>query len=216
MVYRVSGYGVYTPHGPPGLGEANIIKNNIVAYARLAMEGIGNPYQEGVPAAIPQMFNLSNNIFYFDRSTASNPNFRVQGGCTFPGGASYPQFQNFSSNLYWRTDGAFITDSKAFHVQNVAATTPGDPCSANVSIWTFYTFLQSQAQLGEDANSTIKNPGFANPAYPNDDFSLPNGSPGVGFVPFDPNQAGRTAPEIQPLAIAPTFPTQTYNPATDY
>jgi len=35
-------------------------------------------------------------------------------------------------------------------------------------------------------------------------------------VPFDPNQAGRTAPEIQPPAIPATFPTKTFNPATDY
>jgi len=53
----------------------------------------------------------------------------------------------------------------------------------------------------------VQNPGFANPTYPADDFSLPKGSPGVGFVPFDSTQAGRTNPVIMPPAIPATFPT---------
>jgi hypothetical protein len=42
--------------------------------------------------------------------------------------------------------------------------------------------------------SVSQNPGFNNPAYPTDDYSLPKGSPGVGFVVFDPTQAGRSNP----------------------
>jgi hypothetical protein len=55
-----------------------------------------------------------------------------------------------------------------------------------------------------------------NPAYPADDYSLEKGSPGVGFVVFDSTQAGRSNPVIQPPAIAATFPTKTFNPATDF
>jgi hypothetical protein len=62
----------------------------------------------------------------------------------------------------------------------------------------------------------VQNPGFANPAYPADDYSLPKGSPGVGFVVFDPGQAGRSNPIIHPPAIPATFPTRLFNPATDY
>ena len=62
----------------------------------------------------------------------------------------------------------------------------------------------------------VQNPGFKNPAYPTDDYSLPQGSPGVGFVPFDASQAGRSNPVLMPPAIATTFPTKLYNPATDY
>ena len=69
---------------------------------------------------------------------------------------------------------------------------------------------------GEDQQSVVRNPGFKNPAYPNDDYSLPNGSPGVGFVPFDPNQAGRTNPVINPPAVPATFVTKTFNRSTDY
>ena len=62
----------------------------------------------------------------------------------------------------------------------------------------------------------MKNPGFANPAYPTDDYSLPKGSPGVGFVVFDLNQMGRSNPVIKPPTVPETFPTKPFNPATDY
>ena len=62
----------------------------------------------------------------------------------------------------------------------------------------------------------MKDPGFKNPAYPADDYSLPKGSPGVGFVVFDPSLAGRSNPVIKPPAVAATFPTKLYNAATDY
>jgi hypothetical protein len=42
------------------------------------------------------------------------------------------------------------------------------------------------------------------------------GSPGVGFVVFDPSQAGRSNPLINPPMIPATFLTKRYNPATDY
>jgi hypothetical protein len=216
LVYRVSGFGIFTPHGPPATGQANIIKNNIVAFAMLAMVGIGDPYQSGVPSAIPQMFNLSNNLFYFDRSSSSSPPFRVQGGCSYAGGAAFTQFEEFNTNLYWRTDGAFAADSQAFHVQPNAGPGPNAPCSDVKSTRNFYTFSGWQLAVGEDANSVVQNPGFKNPAYPVDDYSLPNGSPGVGFVPFDPNQAGRSNPSTHPPAVPATFPTKSFNPATDY
>jgi hypothetical protein len=78
-----------------------------------------------------------------------------------------------------------------------------------------YTFAQWQG-AGEDAQSAVRNPGFANPTYPADDYSLPAGSPGVGFVVFDPNQAGRSNPQINPPTVAATFQTKTFNPATDF
>lgn len=70
--------------------------------------------------------------------------------------------------------------------------------------------------VNEDLQSPVQNPGFNNAAYPADDYSMPKGSPGVGFVPFDPSQAGRTNPLLKPPAVAATFPTKMYNPATDY
>jgi hypothetical protein len=100
-------------------------------------------------------------------------------------------------------------------VQSRTRRGPNGPCSDDRSTWTFYTFSGWQG-IGEDLQSVVQNPGFANPAYPADDYSLSKGSPGIGFVVFDPNQAGRTNPVIKPPAVAATFPTKTFNPATDY
>lgn len=53
---------------------------------------------------------------FLPTSTHPAPDFFVQGGCAYSGGFPYTQYQQWSSNLYWRTDGAFATDSKAFFV----------------------------------------------------------------------------------------------------
>jgi uncharacterized protein (TIGR03437 family) len=216
LVYRVSGAGVYTPHGPAAPNQANTVKNNILAYTRLAMVSLGFPYGNGVPSAIPQEFVVSSNLMYFDRNNSSVPKFFVQDGCTYSGGFPYVQFLQFNSNLYWRTDGAFAGDSKAFHVQPNPGSGPQAPCTGNLNDDTFYTFSAWQQTVGEDAQSVVQNPGFANPAYPADDYSLPKGSPGVGFVVFDASQAGRSNAVIHPPAVAATFPTKLFNPATDY
>jgi hypothetical protein len=144
--------------------------------------------------------------------------------------------------MYWRTDGGFASDAKAFAVQPSPGTGPDAPCNANTSDYTFYTFSAWQQTVAEDAQSVVQNPGFRNPAYPADDYSLPKGSPGAGFVVFDPNQAGRLNPEgpfadrspeaghsavdvrddwyatppLNPPAIPATFPTKPFNPAIDY
>ena len=215
LVYRVSGFGVYTPHGPTAPKEANTIKNNIVAFARLSMVADSGPYVDGVPTSANQAFLVSNNLFYFDRSEGSGPPFRAVAGCAYSAGFPFTSFLLFSSNFYWRTDGGFGSDAKAFHVQPNPGAGPDAPCSDDKTTWTFYTFSGWQG-IGEDLQSVVQNPGFANPAYPADDYSLPKGSPGVGFVVFDPGQAGRSNPIIHPPAIPATFPTRLFNPATDY
>ncbi len=239
LVYRVSASAIYSPHGPALPDKPNTIKNNILAFSQTSMVDTSGPYTFGVPTTADQVFVVSNNLFYFDRSSASNPPFRVQGGCSYSAGFPFPDFQQFSSNLYWRTDGAFASDPKGFHVQPHAGTGQNAPCSEDKTMWTFYTFAQWQSAVGEDAGSVVKNPGFANPAYPVDDYSLPHGSPGVGFVPFDACDAGvmrqpefssepydasaldvchatRASGTLALPAVAATFPTAKYNPATDY
>jgi hypothetical protein len=215
LVYRVSGNAVNFNNGPAAPNAANTIKNNILAFARLSMIYQDNPfYSESVPPSPIQAFLATNNLFYFDRNSASSPLFYVQGGCTYSGGVPYPEFQLWNSNLYWRTDGAFASDPEAFHVQpNPGAITP---CTGNTSDWTFYTFAGWQVNTGEDAQSVVHNPGFRNPAYPADDYSLPKGSPGVGFVVFDPKEAGRSNPMIFPPPVRATFLTKSFNPETDF
>ncbi len=217
LVYRVSDATIEAPQGPSHPNEANVIRNNILAYGQNAMVNLNNPFPYGVPAVIPQVYNITNNIFLFDRDNTSSPKFSVQGGCVYAGGAPYTQLVAFNSNLYWRTDGGFATYSKAFSTQpNPVSSAPNAPCSGNAGDRTFYTFAQWQSQVNEDVLSVVQNPRFANPVYPADDFSLPNGSPGVGFVVFNPNQAGRTSATIKPPAVPQTFPTKLFNPATDY
>ena len=216
LVYRVSGYDVYTPHGPAAPNQANVIKNNILAYGRLGMVSVNFPYGNGVPSTTAQVFVIRNNLFYFDHDHNSSPKFWVQGGCVYAGGAPYRNYQDWNDNIYWRTDGQFANDNKAFEVQPAAGSGPNAPCSGNTSNWTFYPFSGWQQTVGEDVQSAIQNPGFASPAYPTDDFSLPHGSPGAGFVVFDPSRAGRTNPQLHPPAVPATFPTKTFDPTTDF
>jgi len=216
LVYRVSGSGMSFARSPGAANQPSTIKNNIFAFARTAMVQTYDPYPFGVPTSVNQIFTLSNNLFYFDRTAASSPQFFVQGGCTYSGGFAFTAWQPFASNLYWRTDGGFATDPQAFH-QQPAEVSAGNLCfgAGAQSKWVSYTFANWQ-KFGEDPQSVVQNPGFTNPAYPADDFSLTKGSPGVGFVAFDPSQAGRSNPVINPPAVPATFPTKTFNPATDF
>jgi hypothetical protein len=213
LVYRVSGNAVFSPQGPAAPNEANIVRNNILAFARQAMIAVNFPYPYGVPTTIPDVFDVSDNLFYFDRDNTSSPKFFVQGGCLYAGGAPFTQFQQWTNNLYWRMDGSFATDAKAFAVQPDPGTGPNAPCNGNSSNWTFYT-LAGWQKLGEDQQSIVANPGFTNPAA--DDYSLPKGSPLTGFIVFDPSQAGRSNPLLKPPAVPATFLTKLYSPATDY
>jgi hypothetical protein len=49
-------------------------------------------------------------LFYFDRAEGSGPPFRAVAGCTYSLGFPFTEFQQFSSNLYWRADGGFASD----------------------------------------------------------------------------------------------------------
>ena len=82
-----------------------------------------------------------------------------------------------------------------------------------MTAWTFLTFAAWQ-KARRDTLNVVQNPGFRNPAYPADNYTVPT-SPQVGFVWFEPSLAGRTN-AVNPPAVSATFPTKTFNPATDY
>ena len=216
LVYRVSAMGVNITHGPQLANYTNTIFNNIFAYARQGMIANGNPYlTNACPSSPITIFNTSSNLFYFDRN--STEAFYVQQGCDYSCGFSLPSLHDWQSNLYWRTDGAFSTDPDAFHYQPTASSP--NLCATSSKSWTFETFAGWQG-LGEDLVGVANvNPGFTDPVYPYDNYSLPNGSPGVGFTVFNPNEAGRNNPIINPtdtINIPATMPTTFYNPASAY
>jgi hypothetical protein len=231
LVYRVSGHAIsFSGPRPPGFAPSTV-ENNIFAFARTSMVNAYDPYVFGVSPPYPpspQFFVASNNIFYFDRESDSSPSFHVQGGCAFAGStdvriAPYTGFQQWNNNLYFRTTGTpFDQDQQAFHVQTQDTGVTG--CSgelANFKDWTFYYFRSptpAWLSLGEDTGSVVKDPGFKKPAYPHDDYSLPNGPPFKGFNVFNPRLAGLSDPSLVPPvpAVAATFLTATLNPATDY
>jgi len=139
------------------------------------------------PATVPTIFNATGNLFYFNRQSTSTPAYFLRQGCDYTCGASVTALHNWQNNLYWRINGTFDSETKAFHTQPK----PGNSqlCTVGTSTWTFYSFGGWQA-LGEDlSSSTTINPGFNAPAYPNDDYSLPNGSPNSFFVVFDEIQS---------------------------
>ena len=232
LVYRVSGYAIYSPHGPQhskpvatwGFGQSNLIKNNILAFANKGMFAINDPYktQNGPSFTAHPVFLASNNLVYFDRDELSTPSFDVVGGCTYAAAGTvagpFDTFQSYASNLYWRTDGAFATVPNAFPVQ----TTPSanGPCTGNSSFYTNYYFDNPPqpswvVNVGEDAGSVIQDPGFANPHYPADNYSLTAPAP-VGFVPFDLNAPGRQNAAFNPPTVDPTFTIAPLDPATGF
>lgn len=142
LVYRVSDIAVYSPHGPAANGEANTIKNNILAYARHGMIAVHDPYKsQSGPSYTPgQVFVVENNVLYFDRTSASTPEFYAVAGCAFPGASvsdkpfphavplPYTSFELFKSNLYWRVpDGLFEKDKNAFRVEHLFLNSEPNP-----------------------------------------------------------------------------------------
>jgi hypothetical protein len=236
LVYRVSDSAVNFPKAPACTfngavctSTPNTVTNNIFAFARRSMLNDVSPYDSSTsPPPVPT-FIATSNIFYFDR----NPNspelpFYVQGDCTFIApGFTYRDYQQWDSNLYFRKGGGFDTDINAFHFQTTVGTGPSAPCininpTMDPLVWPPLSFAGWQG-LGQDLQGTVtKDPGFANPSpvpsllFPADDYSLPNGSPGVGFVVFDPTQAGRTNPVINPPAVPATFLTGTFSKVADF
>jgi len=204
LVYRVSGSAISFSGPRAGPNQSSTVKNNILAFARQSLLNSYDPYSFNTQPPLPLFFTASSNLFYFDRKGSES--FYVEGGCTYAGEA-FTTYEQWTSNLYWRTDGAFAADPQAFHVQQSLDASGG--CGNN-KLWTYYAFAGWQG-IGEDTHGVVQNPGFNNPAYPADDYTLPKGSPGVGFVVFDPSQAGRSNPVIMPPPIPATFPTKTFN-----
>jgi hypothetical protein len=195
LVYRTSSNGVFnnlSDHEKDIYPQNNLVDNNIFAYSA------GKLIQRG--GENPNSIKFTHNLVYLDVQ-------RLQGGhwaCYDVGGSGKPvpcstRFW-FDKNLYWNFLGKPLTFLTTDPYNNDEVTE--------------YTLSQWQA-IGEDVHSINLDPLFTNPAYPNDDYSLLPGSPAalVGFVPFDPGQAGRTTTFLNaPMNPAPAFPRQLMDP----
>jgi hypothetical protein len=197
LVYRVSGSLQAETCGPQTTGTPNNIINNIFAYGRSGVK------QEGCapPASGVLQFTFTNNIVYFDRSS-------IQRGFVVCSGSGCPVIQKYESNMYCYVPGTGCgLPANMFFTTNSTGKAGSGQTFASFSAW--------QSGTGEDAGSVVQNPGFVSPSYPDDDYTL-KGSPGVGFVVFDPDLAGRTNPVISGRTVGATFPTAPFNPATDF
>jgi hypothetical protein len=219
VVYRVSDTAAWISGGPsPGM-LPNTFRNNIFAFARNNMFVEAAPWAQGCASAALRV-SFTNNIFYFDLNDTSG--FYFNGGCPYSCGLAYNAFQDFQSNLYWRTDGGFANYSKAFHVLTA---TPADPTDCNSTAgesksWTFLNFSQWQANnapsgvtwlpsMSEDAGGAVKvNPGFGNTGQPGDFLLSTNLVSGFDYTKTNDTilHAGRTDPAIMPPAVPPTLP----------
>lgn len=220
VVFRVTGPAIHVTQGPAAGTLGHTFVNNIFALARTGMFDQQTPWTQGCGAAPSPQIAFLNNLFYFDFNDSEG--FYVQRGCADSCGLPYNQFQNFQGNLYWRTDGAFASYSKAFHVltrppEGAAATT----CSeGTANAWTFLTFSQWQTAsplvngsplpLNEDPGGAASvDPNFGAAAVPTD-FMLSR-NPVAGFDYTLTNDtilnAGRNQPVIQPPPVPQTYPT---------
>ncbi len=223
VVYRVASVGLVMTQGPAAGEAANTFNNNIVAYARKSMFQEQNPWPQNCNSSLKA--NVTHNLFNFDLNDTTG--FYPVSGCTDSCGMNYNQYQNFQGNLYWRTDGGFAADQKAFFILN----SPPPPNQASTcasindpNLFTSLTFSQWQTgmplvngtplPMKEDLTGTASvNPGFGNSGQASD-FLLTN-SPITGFdytLTNDTiNNAGRNNPVIIPPTVPGTYPTYSYS-----
>ena len=140
-------------------------------------------------------FQFQNNIFFYDNPTTQYGYWYCQGKtvCT-----DYFQFDN---DLYFDDAVMGGQPGTPFFKTPYAAVNSIEQPQIN-----WLSFVQWQGQ-GEDVHSTFADPLFVDPA--NDDYTLSPNSPafGLGFVAFDPSQAGRlSTATLQAPAIAAGYP----------
>jgi hypothetical protein len=204
LVYRVSGALVFNNISDSFTDiypQNNLVLNNILA---LGMHAIIN--RGGVN---PNSVNFLKNVGYYDMGAIQTGTWNC---VTAAGTTDCPAYFFLDSNDYWNAEGSAVLKTT-------------DPSAT-------YTLSQWQP-LGEDVHSVSVDPLFTDPndldAPPADGFSLQSDSPvftDLGFVSFDPTQAGRSNPVLIPPTLTcsgvsttgacPTFPLQLLNQTNGY
>lgn len=179
--FRYHGDGIYLDQGSSHLTvEDNLVYNVRHAGFFYHNKGSNNTVRNNIFAATGNAGVLSGEQddleFTFERNIVLTGN-----GVAASSKVDRPERTRFDYNCYW------------------------DPYSGRTLDFGCRTWQQWQA-LGQDNNSIVADPGFADPS--SGDFSLRAGSPidSVGFVPFDLSQAGLTADaawRTLPSSVAP-------------
>jgi hypothetical protein len=216
VVYNMSEFAAFQNEGLPPDQPPDTFHNNIFAYSTRAMFAAQNPWSGGCKSPSLRL-NITNNIFYFDRDESSD--FHVNAGCAWSCGLDYHKFLNFQGNLYWRTDGTFASDKKAFHYGKEPQS--GKKCGTTAASWSFLDFSQwqggrpqgAQMEMREDQGGTVTvDPHFGHTGHASD-FLLSK-TPLAGFDHTKTNDtirhAGREHPSIMPPAVPATFPAYSF------
>jgi hypothetical protein len=190
LIYRVTAVALNMTYGPQVDGYPMTFKNNILAYANQGFVGV----LECPPSRLAQL-KFTNNIVY---TTDSSPSIQRPGSAAFDT-ADPTHVQEFASNVYYDPSYGFGSSSnKAFYYDAGPAMCGGET-KLDFAAW---------QEMGEEAGTIIKQPAFKDPSYPADDYSLPSGTPGAGFVPFALT-FGKTS-HLTPTTVASTFITKPY------
>jgi uncharacterized repeat protein (TIGR01451 family) len=193
LVYRTSDASLHvnsSPTAPPVSASPNVFRNNILAYGAWGAMSRHNDTSF-------LSFVFQNNIFYYDKPAIQYGYWYCQGQPTC---TNYFQFDN---NLYFNK--AVLGGQPAQPFFKTPYTLPN---TMEQPTPTWMSFAQWQAQ-GEDMHSRFADPLFVNPAPGVDNYTLAANSPAfaLGFVAFDPNQAGRLPGATLPApANAPGYP----------
>ena len=182
LVYRTSDASLHVNawnSPPPWPVQPNLFKNNIFAYGA---NGVMDRHNDTTYLNVV----FQNNIVYYDKNLGDANS--VQYGYWYCQGKSVcTSYFDFNDNIYFDKAVSGGQPAQPFFK------TPWSPMNGGQQPpITPLTFAQWQSQ-GEDTGSLFANPLFVNPAPGADNFTLQSNSPAysVGFVSFDPGQAGR-------------------------
>jgi hypothetical protein len=185
LVYRVTMAGLFINFAEVfdnDTAQNNTVTNNIFAYTKKHVLRRGGQSR--------RTFAFTHNIVYFDQgSVQADPGkWTCSGNCT--------DWFFLDSNMYWNPKG----DKPEFVNSDLSGPRP----VMNRMDW------ERWRGEGEDTHSIIANPMFVDPRYPADNFTPTNTAAmkQIGFVPFDPRQAGRSNPVLKAPSVPAAFPLQ--------
>jgi hypothetical protein len=230
VVYNLSGFAVDISEGLSSSKESqNTFNNNIFAFANSGMFMQPSPWPSGCPASSIKQVDVINNIFYFDRLSTSTPSFYVVNGCSDSCKQAYNTYQNFQGNSYWRTNGQFASDSKAFQILTTQGLNSNNSCKTSPTTSLYFSSQTAPnwqtggkglpVSMSEDLppNATASyQPPFTASGLTTDlpgAYVFPSGqAPSTPFLPANTNLTISNAHSSLPQLgnVPATFPTYVY------